>query len=114
MDPYSKMKLQETLEEKAIKRFNDYETKRLKMVKNIHKKIQSLKLQDELKFDGENDPNSFNEQSNQKVRDVFRDTRYEARRLERLMNWRDKRYSKYKVNMFEKGTTRRLAEFDYN
>ena len=25
MDPYSQMKLQESLEEKAVKRFNDYE-----------------------------------------------------------------------------------------
>ena len=85
--------------------------KRTKMMKKIRQKVEAIKQESDSKFDGENDPSTFNEQANQQLKDIFRDTRYNQRRKQRLLNWRDKKYSKFKVNTFEKGA-RRLHEFD--
>jgi hypothetical protein len=64
-------------------------------VSKIKQKIDEIhKAQEEL-FEGPNDPATFNTESDNKLKDIFCDTRYKQRRINRLYKWRDKHYQKY-------------------
>lgn len=42
-----------------------------------------------------NSPMIFNQESNNKIKDIFRVTKYNQRKFQRLLHWRDKKYMKY-------------------
>ncbi|CAI2379688.1 unnamed protein product [Moneuplotes crassus] len=96
--------------QQALKRFEEYEKKRKKIMKRIKNYLN--RKDEDLKPDGPNDPDRFLKNSNEKVKDAFRETRYNERRLERLMKWRDKRYNKFHSQVRSYDTTSKRLFFD--
>ena len=87
--------------------------KERKQLNKIKKKVKAIHKAKEEAFEGPNDPDAFNQNSDRKLKDVFRDTRYGQRRVERLLKWRDKKYDKYshQVKSYD-NTNRKLYYYE--
>ena len=76
------------------------------------KKIIKTRREDIHNNEGTNDPDFFLKKSNDKVKDAFRETRYNERRMERLLKWRDKRYNKFHSQVRSYDNTSKRLFFD--
>jgi len=95
VDPEHYARIQEGKSVQALKRLEDYERRNSKIVKKIKKKVADIHKAMLESPEGDNDPVKFNNKCDNQVHDVFRDTRYNQRRNDRLLKWRDKKYQKF-------------------
>ena len=64
-------------------------------------------------FEGPEGPVRFNKAADETLKDIFRDTRYNQRRMQRLVHWRDKKYHKYQHQAKSYDTLSRRFEYEH-